>query len=154
MANPIGQHLPLRVALRFPEFAAAMSGIASRFGRQRMQQQAALQRFTRRCQLQYDFEVFAGLLLGPCGVPCRQRLKAKASFQGGVTVVAARSIFALFQENWLDPGAISFKIERGRLAILALLRSLPGSCVSKRSSANRHSERREHNHGNPGARTE
>ncbi len=65
VANPRCEHLPFRIALRLPEFAAGVHGIASGFGRKRMKKKAALQRFSGSGQLQYNFKILARLLLGP-----------------------------------------------------------------------------------------
>src|SRR5438094_574781 len=56
---------PLRVVLRFPEFAAGVRRITTCLWRQRMKEQAAFQRFCRCNQLGDNLEVLARLLLGP-----------------------------------------------------------------------------------------
>ena len=49
-----------------------------------------------------------------------------------MAVVAAHTVFALFQENWLDTRSISFKIESGGLMIAGLLWRRLGPGIGKR----------------------
>src|SRR5207302_2757989 len=63
--NPIGEHLPLRVVLRCPEFAACMRRVSSRLTRQGMTQQPAFHRSAGSHQLRDNLEVAARLVVGP-----------------------------------------------------------------------------------------
>src|ERR1700737_4625876 len=51
MTHPLSQHLPFRILLRLPKFAARMRRIAAGAGGKRMQQQAAVERLARSDQL-------------------------------------------------------------------------------------------------------
>ena len=59
MTHPLGNHLPLRIALRLPKFSAGMRWIAASGRSEGMQQQAALEWIAGRNQLRDKREILA-----------------------------------------------------------------------------------------------
>src|SRR6185503_18069817 len=80
-ADPVGQRLPLRIALRLPVLAAGVELGAARLVLQRHRQQPALRRDAGKDETAGHLEVLARLFLvpGPAG---RQRLQPERGAPG------------------------------------------------------------------------
>src|SRR6266850_1162424 len=84
-ANPGSEHLPFRVGLRLPEFAACVCPVATSFLCQRVEQQAASLRISWSNQLRGEFKILPRLLLGPGRIARQEGLQVEARGQCGMT---------------------------------------------------------------------
>jgi hypothetical protein len=111
-ANPSGERLPFGVILRSPEFSTSVPCIAARFGRQGMEQQAALRRIAGNHQLRDCLKIETRLFFGPCRISRRQGNEPKTRGQRGMTVVATNTVLPLLEKDWLNASAVGRKVYR------------------------------------------
>jgi hypothetical protein len=91
MTHPLGEHLPFRILLRLPKFAASMRRITTGRGGEGMQQQAAIERIARGDQVSDEREILSGLIFRPRGAAWCECLEAQARGQSGVAIVTAHA---------------------------------------------------------------
>src|SRR5438445_3203700 len=110
--NPIGEHLPLQVVLRCPEFAPRMRRVSACLARQGMKQQPALHGNARHHQLGDSLEVPARLVLGPRRTARREWLQPQPCRHDGMTIVAAHTVLTFLKEDRLNASAVRLVVER------------------------------------------
>src|SRR5580704_6623002 len=118
-ARPLRQGLPSRVVLGFELPAARVEEIAAGFGRERVDQQAAVGGVIGGDQSGDALEILAGLLVGPEIGAVGEPLQMEGAVVLRMADVAAHVSFAVFQKDRLDAALESFEVER-----LALRRHL------------------------------
>src|ERR1700688_3096379 len=114
VSDPIGNHLPLRVILRGPEFSSCVCRVSADLWRQRVQEQTALHWLIGRHQFGDNFKIESGLFLSPGESSGGQRLQPQAGVHDRMTVVAAYIALALLEENGLNSAAICCEVQRRR----------------------------------------
>src|SRR6185503_9021268 len=108
------QNLPLGLVLR-PELPpTTVEAVTPRVSRQRINQQGARARISRRYQLRGILKIEPRLLSGPVRASGSERLQIESPPAGSVAHNTACALRTLLEEDRLNTSPIEFKIERLR----------------------------------------
>jgi hypothetical protein len=89
-----------------------MKAVATRLGREGVQQKAARGRIARSYQPRDDLEILPRLLVGPGGAAGWQRLQTESIIAPRMTHDTAGVARTLFQKNRLDACPVIFEVKR------------------------------------------
>ena len=112
VANPLRQDPPIGVILGCKLPASAMKAVATRLGREWVEQKAACGGIARNYQPGDDLEILPRLLLGPGGASDWQRLQTESIIAPRMAHDTAGVAGTLFQKDWLDACPVILEVKR------------------------------------------